>query len=65
MLAAAATTMVLCNIATLCYSAFIGGKKEVAPLARRAIKGLANMLTKGCCLQHQSEADALKVSPVA
>jgi len=38
-----------------------GGKKDVAPLARRAIKGLAAMLTKDRCLQYQSETDALKV----
>ncbi|KAL3161917.1 hypothetical protein ABBQ38_009002 [Trebouxia sp. C0009 RCD-2024] len=39
-----------------------GGKKDVAPLARRAIKGLAAMLTKDRCLQYQSEADALKAN---
>jgi len=39
-----------------------GGKRDVAPLARRAIKGLATMLTKDSCLHYQSEADAVKVS---
>ncbi len=39
-----------------------GGKRDVAPLARRAIKGLATMLTQHTCLHYQSEADAVKVS---
>ncbi len=39
-----------------------GGKRDVAPLARRAIKGLAAMLTRDRCLQYQSEADAVSVS---
>lgn len=53
---------VSCNgEASMCGLVCTGGKKDVAPLARRAIKGLASMLTKDRCLQYQSESDALKV----
>ena len=44
-----------------CGSLCTGGKRDVAPLARRAIKGLASMLSRDRCLQYQSEKDALKV----
>jgi hypothetical protein len=44
------------------FISWSGGKKGVAPLARRAIKGLATMLTTDSCLHYQSEADAVKVS---
>lgn len=40
-----------------------GGKRDVAPLARRSIKGLGSMMGKDSCLQYQSEADAVKVTP--
>lgn len=38
-----------------------GEKRDIAPVARRAIKGLAALMTDDCCLQYQSEADSVRV----